>query len=228
MNRGLAIIGALALFAASLEAQATHVAPRNAPSAGRLAPVGEPGTPLSVSGIVVSPQGDPVAGASLYAFQTDHEGYYGVKPVSDNQNPRLKILLRTDSQGRWAFETIRPGSYPNSRAPGHIHFEVSAPGFATRVFEIVFEGDPFITAQMRTNPAFSVRPIENGRVRERIVLMRNGPVPQCLIASLPHSIALQPITDSYLDGVGGGTRFTYLSSQFSVSAITCMLDSRAE
>ena len=139
-----------------------------------MTPVGEPGPQLSVSGVVVDPDGKPVAGASLYAFQTDAEGYYGVKPVSDNQNPRLKILLRTDAQGRWAFETIRPGSYPNSRAPGHIHFEVSAQGFATKVFEIVFDGDPFISAQMRTNPAFSVRPIEKGRVTERIVLRRQS------------------------------------------------------
>ncbi len=160
------------MVAAPVASQSTHVAPRNAPSTGRLTPVGEPGPPLSVSGVVVDPEGKPVAGASLYAFQTDAEGYYGVKPVSDNQNPRLKILLRTDAQGRWAFETIRPGSYPNSRAPGHIHFEVSAQGFVTKVFEIVFEGDPFITAQMRTNPVFSVRPIETGRVTERIVLRR--------------------------------------------------------
>ena len=168
----LAVLILLSLGAAPLRAQSTHEAPRNAPSTGRLTPVGEPGPALSVSGVVVDPEGKPVAGASLYAFQTDAEGYYGVKPVSDNQNPRLKILLRTDAQGRWAFETIRPGSYPNSRAPGHIHFEVSAQGFATKVFEIVFEGDPFITAQMKTNPAFSVRPVENGRVTERIVLRR--------------------------------------------------------
>ena len=172
MKRGLAILSACLLVAVSLTAQSTHVAPRNAPSTGRLTPAAEPGPPLSVTGVVVDPEGKPVAGASLYAFQTDAEGYYGVKPVSDNQNPRLKVLLRTDAQGRWAFETIRPGSYPNSRAPGHIHFEVSAQGFATKVFEIVFEGDPFVTAQMKTNPAFSVRPIENGRVSERIVLSR--------------------------------------------------------
>ena len=166
------VLSACLLGAASLAAQSAHVAPQNAPSTGRLTPVGEPGPALSVSGVVVDPEGKPVAGASLYAFQTDAEGYYGVKPVSDNQNPRLKILLRTDAQGRWSFETIRPGSYPNSRAPGHIHFEVSARGFATKVFEIVFAGDPFVTAQMKTNPAFSVRPIENGRVTERIVLQR--------------------------------------------------------
>ena len=167
------LLGVLILLAAlPLAAQTSHEAPRNAPSTGRLTPVGEPGPALSVSGVVVDPEGKPVAGASLYAFQTDAEGYYGVKPVSDNQNPRLKILLRTDAQGRWAFETIRPGSYPNSRAPGHIHFEVSAQGFATRVFEIVFEGDPFVTAQMKTNPAFSVRPVSNGQVTQRIVLTR--------------------------------------------------------
>jgi len=160
------------LFPVGADAQSSHEAPRNAPSTGRLTPAAEPGPPLSVSGVVVDPEGKPVAGASLYAFQTDAEGYYGVKPVSDNQNPRLKVLLRTDAQGRWAFETIRPGSYPNSRAPGHIHFEVSAEGFTTKVFEIVFEGDPFVTAQMKTNPAFSVRPIENGRVTERIILRR--------------------------------------------------------
>jgi hypothetical protein len=47
---------------------------------------------------------------------------------------------------------------------------VSAPGRASRIFEIVFEGDPFITDQMKTNPAFSIRRIEGTRVSERIVL----------------------------------------------------------
>jgi protocatechuate 3,4-dioxygenase beta subunit len=172
MKRLFSILGACVVLVASLAAQTTHVAPATAPSTGRLTPVGEPGPALSVSGVVVDPEGKPVANASLYAFQTDAEGYYGIKPASDNQNPRLKILLRTDAQGRWAFETIRPGSYPSSRVPGHIHFEVGAQGFATKIFEIVFAGDPFITSQMRTNPAFSIRPVENGRVTERIVLRR--------------------------------------------------------
>lgn len=167
------LVVASLLSSVAIYAQATaHVAPRDALSTGRMTPAGEPGSPLSVSGVVVDPQGKPVAGASVYAYQTDAEGYYGVKPASDNRSPRLKILLRTDAQGRWAFETIRPGSYPNSRIPGHIHLEVSAPTFMTNTFEIVFAGDPFITPDMRTNPAFSVRPIENGRVTDRIVLRR--------------------------------------------------------
>jgi protocatechuate 3,4-dioxygenase beta subunit len=165
-----AIATALALMVVSLNAQTVHEAPPGAPSSGRLIQQGEPGTPLHVSGVVVDAAGAPVHGASLYVYQTDHEGYYGVKPASDNRHPRLKLFLRTDPRGAWSFDTIKPGSYPDSRVPSHIHFEVVAPGHAPKIFEIVFEGDPFVTAQMRGNPAFSVRPVQAGRVTERIVL----------------------------------------------------------
>jgi protocatechuate 3,4-dioxygenase beta subunit len=160
----------IAPSAATTVAQSIHAAPATAPSTGRLAPPGEPGQPLTVSGLVLDAKGAPVSHASLYVYQTDREGYYGVKPASDSGNPRLKVFLRSDAKGAWSFETVKPGSYPGSRNPAHIHFEVSATGHANRVFEIVFEGDPFITDQMRTNPAFSVRPIDGTRVTERIVL----------------------------------------------------------
>lgn len=150
--------------------QVVHEAPAGAPSTGHLAPAGEPGQRLHVSGVVVGPDNAPIAGASLYVYQTDREGYYGVKPASDNRNPRLKLFLRTDASGAYSFETVKPGSYPQSRVPAHIHFEVSAAGRTARIFEIVFTGDPFITAEMRGNPVFSERPIENGRVTQRIVL----------------------------------------------------------
>ena len=157
----------------ALAAQSPRVAPADAPPRGQLAPAREPGTRLTVSGVVVDAAGAPVPAASVYAYQTDAEGYYGVKPESDNQRPRLKLFLRSDASGAWSFETIRPGSYPASRVPGHIHFEVSAPGFAPKIFEIVFEGDPFVTADMRRNPAFAVQTIDaRGRVTQRIVLVR--------------------------------------------------------
>jgi protocatechuate 3,4-dioxygenase beta subunit len=175
---GLAMGAALLILSSSLQAvtfplpfAGQREAPSGAPASAAMTPAGEPGPALHVSGVVVDAQGRPVADASLYAYQTDAEGYYGVKPASDSRNPRLKVLLRSDAQGRWSFTTIRPGSYPNSRAPGHIHFEVTATGFAAKIFEIVFEGDPLVTAAMRQNPMFSVRPVDaQGRVTERIVL----------------------------------------------------------
>ena len=155
---------------ARVEGQALHEAPADAPATGRMAPCGEPGEPLHVAGTVVDGNGQPIPGASLYIYQTDHEGYYGVKPASDSRNPRLKLLLRSGENGGWAFDTVKPGSYPATRNPAHIHFEVSAPGRASHIFEIVFEGDPFITERMRTDASFSVKRIESGRVAERITL----------------------------------------------------------
>lgn len=165
----LAIVVTVAALT-TVAAQALHEAPTGAASAGRVVPQGEPGESLRVSGVVVNRDGAPIPGTSLYIYQTDHEGYYGVKPASDNRNPRLKLYLRSDAKGAWSFETVKPGSYPNSRVPPHIHFEVSAPGRAPKIFEIVFEGDSFVTDEMRRNPAFSVRPIVSGAVIERIVI----------------------------------------------------------
>ena len=173
-SRALVLIAFVAT-SISLLAQTPHEAPAGAPATGVLAPPSEPGPRLQVSGVVVAANGQPIANASIYAYQTDAEGYYGVKPASDSANPRLKLFLRSGPKGEWSFETIRPGSYPNSKAPGHIHFEVRARGFAAKIFEIVFEGDPFITPEMRSNPAFSVRkvmPTSPGTVSERIVLSR--------------------------------------------------------
>ena len=170
MRSRIGLIVALLVGSLSLIAQSVHEAPADAPAAARLTPPNEPGQPLTVSGVVVGADGTPIGGASLYVYQTDHQGYYGVKPASDNRNPRLKAFLRSDARGGWSFTTIRPGSYPNSRAPSHIHFEVSAPGRAAKIFEIVFEDDPHVTSAMRRDPAFSVRPVEAGKVTERIVL----------------------------------------------------------
>jgi protocatechuate 3,4-dioxygenase beta subunit len=168
---GLAIGTILALASVvAAPQQPIHEAPASASSSGRVVPQGEPGQPLQVSGVVVGADGSPIAGASLYVYQTDHEGYYGVKPASDNRNPRLKLFLRSDGKGAWSFDTVKPGTYPGGGVPAHIHFEVAAPGRAAHVFEIVFEGDRFVTAEMKGHPAFSVRPIVNGRVTQRIML----------------------------------------------------------
>jgi protocatechuate 3,4-dioxygenase beta subunit len=63
--------------------------------------------------------------------------------------------------------TIRPGSYPGTRVPQHIHYEVDATGHGTRIFEIVFDSDPFVTDEIReqaTRPGsiYSLRRIGPG------------------------------------------------------------------
>src|SRR5688500_2677338 len=92
----------LALVLLTPSTQPVHEAPADALSTGRLAPPTEPGERLTVSGVVVGADGSAIGGASIYVYQTDREGYYGVKPASDNRNPRLKLFLRSRADGSWS------------------------------------------------------------------------------------------------------------------------------
>ena len=123
-----------------------HEAPANAPARVAIPSETEPGTRLTVSGRVLGGDDRPLSGASLYVYQTDIKGEYspGGTGAGGSDRPRLFGFLRSDGRGGYSFSTIRPGSYPNSRNPGHIHFEVVAEGHQPRIYEIVFEGDHFI------------------------------------------------------------------------------------
>jgi protocatechuate 3,4-dioxygenase beta subunit len=146
---------ALTLLALPLVARdPTRVAPRDAPSSGDVAPPGEPGERLEVTGVVYAADGrTPLAGASVYVYQTDTRGYYRPDDAMGNRDPRLMALLRTNGRGHYSYRTIRPGSYPGTRVPKHIHYEVTADGHGMRIFEIVFEDDPFVSPQIRADAA---------------------------------------------------------------------------
>jgi len=173
---------ALTLLALPLLARdPARVAPKGAPSSADVAPPGEPGERLEVTGVVYAADGrTPVASASVYVYQTDTRGYYRPDDAMGNREPRLMALLRTDGQGRYSYRTIRPGSYPGTRVPKHIHYEVTADGHGTRIFEIVFDDDPFVTGQIRGDAArpesgYALQRVQRetggaGRVRQDVVL----------------------------------------------------------
>ena len=155
------------LIPVSAVAQTATVAPADAPARVVVPPQGEPGTPIVISGVVTDANGAPLRNASVYVYQTDAKGYYRPDDAMGNKNPRLMALLRTDAAGRYSFRTIRPGSYPGTRVPQHIHYEVAAAGEGSRIFEIIFEQDPNVTAEIRKQAAepgsiYSLRRIEPG------------------------------------------------------------------
>jgi protocatechuate 3,4-dioxygenase beta subunit len=181
-TRGLVACLVLAASVASAR-EPSRVAPDSAPSSGDVAPAAEPGERLEVKGVVYAADGrTPVPKASVYVYQTDAKGLYRPDDPMGNRNPRLMALLRTDSTGRYSYRTIRPASYPGTNVPQHIHYEVAAPGHGTRIFEIVFDQDPLVTAEIRrdaTQPEsmYSVRRIEKGpggvgQVTQDVVLGR--------------------------------------------------------
>jgi protocatechuate 3,4-dioxygenase beta subunit len=128
----------------------------------------EAGEPLIVSGTVYGPDGvTPLKGISVYVYHTDINGYY-TPGGRDSSNPRLKGTMRTNDKGQYEFRTIKPGPYPNARIPAHIHYVVSGDGYKEKNFEIVFEGDQFITDGIRSDAAsedsgYSIRKLERDK-----------------------------------------------------------------
>jgi protocatechuate 3,4-dioxygenase beta subunit len=134
-----------------------------------IASKGEPGEPLIVTGKVYAADGaTPLAGATVYVYQTDARGYYGANESRDSTSPRLRATMRTDAEGRYEFQTIKPGSYPGTKNPAHIHYVVSAPGHKEKVFEIIFQDDPNVTDRIRADAAreesaYSIKRLDKDR-----------------------------------------------------------------
>lgn len=152
----LLFISLTALYSGNASHQVERAGVRSPDEAAKatLAPKGEPGETLIVTGKVYAADGTtPLAGASVYVYQTDARGYYGANDSRDSTRPRLRATMRTDAEGRYEFQTIKPGSYPGTRNPAHIHYVVNAPGHKEKVFEIVFEDDPNVTDRIRADAA---------------------------------------------------------------------------
>ena len=109
----------------------------------RIAPPGEPGAPLRIDGVVRDRGGRPVAGVIVYAYHTDNRGYY---PRSTTRHGRLRGWARSDGEGRYRFDTIRPAGYPGTDLPQHIHMHIIEPGRGTYwIGDINFDDDPRLT-----------------------------------------------------------------------------------
>ena len=97
------------------------------------------GVGLVIVGVVLDRECGVAAGANVNLWHTDALGAYG--PAAD-ECCYYQGAVRTDSNGRFRVETIRPGRYAEPNAPpAHIHLEIVHPSGALMT-EIVFAGDP--------------------------------------------------------------------------------------
>jgi protocatechuate 3,4-dioxygenase beta subunit len=106
--------------------RAQQARPATLSATARIAPTSEPGSPLVIRGQVLATNGTPAAEAIVFAYQTDREGLYD-RRENGPHSWRLRGWARADRAGRFTFETIRPGSYPNSNNPPHVHFTAFLP-----------------------------------------------------------------------------------------------------
>ena len=143
----------------------------------------EPGEPLVIEGTVTTTDGKPAAGVIVYAYQTNKDGIY---PSDETRHGLLRGWAQTDEDGRYRFETIRPGPYPRMRIPQHVHMHVIEPGKGTYyIGDINFDDDPYLSDRSRArherarggSGLVSPEKDENGvwHVRRDIELGKNVP-----------------------------------------------------
>ena len=92
----------------------------NPPQNAVLRTTGVAGTPLTLTGYVVSKSCQPIANAKLDFWQADGNGSY------DNSGYTLRGWQLTDASGAYRLETVIPGLYPGRTE--HIHFKVTVNG----------------------------------------------------------------------------------------------------
>lgn len=95
---------------------------------------GMQGTKLTVTGLVLTRDCRPVAGALVDFWQADDAGEY------DNTGYRLRGHQFTDVHGRYRLDTIVPGLYPGRTR--HIHVKVQAQRKPILTTQLYFPGEP--------------------------------------------------------------------------------------
>lgn len=92
-----------------------------------------PGEPISLIGFVVDTGCRPIADARVELWHADARGAY------DEAGFRLRGHQRTDAEGRYAFDTIVPGTYPGRTR--HFHVKVERPGGRALTTQLYFPGE---------------------------------------------------------------------------------------
>lgn len=106
----------------------------NSPQRTSLLEAGVPGTHIIVTGLVLSTDCQPIAGALVDFWHADDNGVY------DNTGYRLRGHQYTDEQGRYTLETIVPGLYPGRTR--HFHVKVQPANQAVLTTQLYFPGEP--------------------------------------------------------------------------------------
>ena len=92
---------------------------------------GEEGSKISVMGTVYRPDGTtPARDVILYVYHTNQNGLYATQGDEEGWGRRhgyIRGWVKTGSDGRYTFYTLKPAPYPNRTDPAHIHLTILEP-----------------------------------------------------------------------------------------------------
>ncbi|WP_081980938.1 intradiol ring-cleavage dioxygenase [Cellulophaga sp. Hel_I_12] len=143
---------------------------------------------LRIKGIVFKKDGKtPVENVIIYIYHTNRQGIYETKGNEKGWAKRhgfIRGWAKTGKDGKYAFYTFRPASYPDRSEPEHIHLTVKEPEKNEYYLDdYLFDDDPILTKSKRdklNNRGGSgiMKPIrENGvlTIERNIILGKNIP-----------------------------------------------------
>lgn len=118
--------------------------------------------PMRVSGHIQDTEGNPVAGARIDVWQANDEGLYDVQQKGIQPDFNLRGVFVTGADVAYWFRGGKPKFHPipddgpvgkmlaapgrHPWRPAHLHYIVSAPGFAPLVTHIFDPDDPCIAS----------------------------------------------------------------------------------
>ncbi|MBI3957763.1 MAG: intradiol ring-cleavage dioxygenase [Chloroflexi bacterium] len=126
----------------------------NTPERSNLREEGMAGTPLLVTGRVLSNDCSPVAGAVLDFWHADNDGQY------DNVGYRLRGHQFTDGEGNYRLETIVPGIYPGRTR--HIHVIVQGQNTRRLTTQLYWPNEPGNAQDGIFHPSLLMQVAESG------------------------------------------------------------------
>lgn len=129
----------------------------------------------------------PVEGVIIYAYQTNEEGIY--RPSSnpagwEKRHGKHRGWVISDKNGYYKFYTFRPGSYPDSDNPQHIHLTVKEKDKNEYYIDSIhFGDDPLLSIKIKDmmkdrGGSGIVTPVRNGPdlvIKRDIILGKNIP-----------------------------------------------------
>ncbi len=117
------------------------------------------GVPVVVGGRVLTPEGEPIAGAELEIWQTADNGLYSNQDEAQAEY-NLRAHMTSDKDGRYLFSTVRPAPYTvpddgpvgellhatgrHPWRPSHLHFIVTAESHRPLVTEVFPSDDEYL------------------------------------------------------------------------------------
>jgi protocatechuate 3,4-dioxygenase beta subunit len=112
------------------------------------------GPKMLITGTIFEADGKtPAANVVLYVYHTDQTGVYPTKGNEKGWAKRhgyIRGWIRTNEEGRYAFYTLKPASYPTGKTPAHIHPVIKEADMQPYwIDEYLFDDDPYLTAEER-------------------------------------------------------------------------------